>query len=130
MKRFGSLLKNELITGMVLLAPVAGTAYLVYLIVSGIDGLFPEELRPKLLGHPLPGLGVLSVLVIRSRRGSSWGVTAAVVTAAVIPVQAMGPRGCSRRSGSDRGFGRIQRRLGQRVQLMIDQHGAHVVALR
>ena len=64
MKRFGSLLKNELITGMVLLAPVAGTAYLVYLIVSGIDGLFPDELRPKLLGHPLPGLGVLSVLVL------------------------------------------------------------------
>ncbi len=64
MKRFGSLLKNELITGMVLLAPVAGTAYLVYLIVSGIDGLFPDELRPKLFGHPLPGLGVLSVLVL------------------------------------------------------------------
>ena len=61
-KRFGSLLKNELITGMVLLAPVAGTAYLVYLIVSGIDGLFPEELRPRLFGHPLPGLGVPSVL--------------------------------------------------------------------
>src|SRR4051812_11317619 len=49
---------------MVLLAPVAGTAYLVYLIVSGIDGLFPDELRPKLFGHPLPGLGVLSVLVL------------------------------------------------------------------
>src|SRR5690348_6852286 len=49
---------------MVLLAPVAGTAYLVYLIVSGVDGLFPDELRPKLFGHPLPGLGVLSVLVL------------------------------------------------------------------
>lgn len=49
---------------MVLLAPVAGTCYLVYLIVSAIDGLFPWELRPKLLGHPLPGLGVLSVLVL------------------------------------------------------------------
>jgi uncharacterized membrane protein len=36
----------------------------VYLIVSGIDGLFPDELRPKLFGHPLPGLGVLSVLVL------------------------------------------------------------------
>lgn len=63
-RRFGGLLKNELITGMVLLAPIAGTAYLVYLIVSGIDRLFPDELRPKLGGHPLPGLGVLSVLVL------------------------------------------------------------------
>ncbi len=64
LKRFGGLLKNELITGMVLLAPVAGTAYLVYLIVSGIDRLFPDELRPRLLGHPVPGLGVVSVLVL------------------------------------------------------------------
>ena len=62
--RSRSLLKNELITGMVLLAPVAGTAYLVYRLVSGIDGLFPDELRPRLFGHPLPGLGVLSVLVL------------------------------------------------------------------
>jgi uncharacterized membrane protein len=64
LKKLGSLVKNELITGMVLLAPVAGTAYLVYLIVSGIDGLFPDELRPKLLGHPIPGLGVVSALVL------------------------------------------------------------------
>ena len=64
LKKLGSLVKNELITGMVLLAPVAGTAYLVYLIVSGIDGLFPDELRPKLLGHPIPGLGVISALVL------------------------------------------------------------------
>lgn len=63
-RKLGSLLKNELITGMVLLAPVAGTAYLVYLIVSGIDRLFPDELRPRFMGHPAPGLGVLSVLVL------------------------------------------------------------------
>ena len=63
-KRFASLLKNELITGMVLLAPVVGTAYLVYLIVSGIDGLFPDAYRPKPFGYPMPGLGVLSVLVL------------------------------------------------------------------
>jgi uncharacterized membrane protein len=49
---------------MVLLAPIAGTVYLVYAIVSGIDRLFPDELRPHLYGHPVPGLGVLSVLVL------------------------------------------------------------------
>ena len=64
MKRFGSLFKNELVTGLVLLAPVAGTAWLVYAIVSGVDRLFPDEFRPRLLGHPLPGLGVVSVLVL------------------------------------------------------------------
>jgi uncharacterized membrane protein len=67
LKRIVGLIKNELITGMVLLAPIAGTLYLVYLTVSGIDGLFPEDLRRALtlrLGHPVPGLGVLSVLLL------------------------------------------------------------------
>jgi uncharacterized membrane protein len=64
MRRFAKLLKNELITGLVLLAPVVGTAYLVYLIVAAVDGLFPDELRPKVLNTPLPGLGVVSVLVL------------------------------------------------------------------
>lgn len=64
MRRFASLLKNELVTGMVLLAPAVGTIYLVFWIVSGIDHLFPSELRPRIFGVPLPGLGVLSVLVI------------------------------------------------------------------
>jgi uncharacterized membrane protein len=64
LNRLVSLVKNELITGMVLLAPIAGTLYLVYLIVSGIDRLFPDELRPKLFGHPVPGLGVISVVVL------------------------------------------------------------------
>lgn len=64
MKRIGKLLKNELITGMVLLAPVGGTLYLVYLLVSAIDGLFPDALRPRVFGHPLPGLGVIAVLLL------------------------------------------------------------------
>jgi uncharacterized membrane protein len=63
-RRLASLLKNELITGMVLLAPVVGTAYLVFWIVSGVDRLFPDEFRPKVGGVPLPGLGVLSVLLL------------------------------------------------------------------
>jgi uncharacterized membrane protein len=64
MRTLGRLLKNELVTGMVLLAPVAGTAYLVYLIVRGIDGLFPVEIRQRLFGHALPGLGVVCVLLL------------------------------------------------------------------
>src|SRR5581483_3667152 len=55
LRTLGRLIKNELVTGMVLLAPVAGTAYLVYSIVRGIDGLFPDALRPRVLGVPLPG---------------------------------------------------------------------------
>jgi uncharacterized membrane protein len=66
MRRFATLLKRELITGLVLLAPVLGTVYLVYLVVAGVDGLIPDEIRPVIpvLNRPLPGLGVLAVLVL------------------------------------------------------------------
>jgi uncharacterized membrane protein len=64
MRRLAGLVKNELITGMVLLAPVIGTGYLVYLIVRGVDGLFPDALRPRVAGVPLPGLGIATVLAI------------------------------------------------------------------
>ncbi len=64
MNRLTSLLKRELLTGLVLLAPVGGAAYLVYWLVTAVDGLFPDAWRPRLLGHPMPGLGLLSVLVL------------------------------------------------------------------
>src|SRR5689334_14867578 len=64
MKSLGTLLKRDLVTGMVLIAPVGGTIYLVYILVGGIDSLFPVELRQHLFGRNLPGLGVLSVLVL------------------------------------------------------------------
>jgi uncharacterized membrane protein len=63
-KRFKDLLKNELITGLVLLAPVGGTLYLVYALVSGLDALYPDAFRPRVLGHPLPGLGIITVVVL------------------------------------------------------------------
>ena len=64
MTRLRALLKRELITGIVLLAPVAGTLYLVYVLVSGVDALFPNSLRPRVLGYPLPGLGLVSVFLL------------------------------------------------------------------
>ncbi len=68
MKRLSSLLKRELFTGLVLLAPVGGAAYLVYWLVTAVDGLFPHELRPDIhFGRraiPFPGLGLLLVLVL------------------------------------------------------------------
>jgi uncharacterized membrane protein len=63
-KRFIQLLRNELITGAVLLAPVIGTLYLVFWVVRSVDSLFPNEYRPHVLGYPLPGLGIAAVLVL------------------------------------------------------------------
>ncbi len=63
-KRLLHLLRNELITGAVLLAPIVGTLWLVFWVVRSIDGLFPNELRPRVFGFPLPGVGIVAVLVL------------------------------------------------------------------
>ena len=55
---------------MVLLAPVVGTAYLVYLIVSGIDGLFPDALRPQAVRPSDAGSG-------RAQRAACWRCSSA-----------------------------------------------------
>jgi uncharacterized membrane protein len=62
MRRFYSLLKNELVTGLLLIAPIAGTSYLVYWLITGVDALFPRAWRPSVGGVPLPGLGLAAVL--------------------------------------------------------------------
>ena len=64
MNRLLHVLRNELVTGAVLLAPVVGTLYLVFWVVRSIDGLFPNEYRPHVLGYPLPGVGIAAVLVL------------------------------------------------------------------
>jgi uncharacterized membrane protein len=63
-KRFRALLRRELITGLALLAPVAGTLYLVYVMVSAADALYPDQLRPRIHGYPVPGLGVITVFFL------------------------------------------------------------------
>ena len=62
MKRLLSLLKNELVTGLLLMAPVAGAAWLAWWLITTVDGLFPNTLRPMVYGVPFPGLGILAVL--------------------------------------------------------------------
>ena len=64
MKRIFSLAKNELVTGLLLLAPIAGATWLVYELVTSVDGLFPDAWRPLWPGHHrLPGLGLLAVFL-------------------------------------------------------------------
>lgn len=59
--------------------------------------------------HADPGetAGMSSVILLRflSRMGRSRGPRAVVAIEALMPVQARGPRGCSRRSDSGPGFG-------------------------
>lgn len=64
MRRVVSLLKNELITGLVLLAPIGAATYLVYWLVASVDGLFPHAWRPTVVGIPLPGVGLVMVFAL------------------------------------------------------------------
>ena len=61
MKRLISIIKNELLTGLLLLAPIGGAAYLVIWLVTTLDGLIPESLWQHKV---IPGLGLLTVLVL------------------------------------------------------------------
>lgn len=64
MRRALSLIKNELLTGLLLLAPIVGTGYLIMKLASAVDSLLPDELRPMIAGRPLPGLGILFVFAL------------------------------------------------------------------
>lgn len=59
-----TLLKNGLVTGLLLITPLGGTVYLSYWLITSVDGLFPASWRPVLGGLPLPGLGLGAVVVL------------------------------------------------------------------
>src|SRR5436305_8441311 len=63
MKRILSLIKNELVTGLLLIAPVGAAAWLVWWLITSVDDLFPEWLRQR-LGVSVRGLGLLAVLAV------------------------------------------------------------------
>ena len=63
MKKLFSLLKNELLTGLLLLVPVLGTAWIVWSVITAVDDVFPAKYR-QAWGVPLPGLGLAAVLAL------------------------------------------------------------------
>ncbi|GGY07602.1 DUF502 domain-containing protein [Paludibacterium paludis] len=68
MKKVKMTLKGYLVTGLLIWVPVAVTLWVLHLIVGTLDqtlNLLPREWRPdRLLGFPVPGLGVLLSLAI------------------------------------------------------------------
>lgn len=64
MKSTLTLLRNQLVTGLLLLAPLAGAGWLVYWLITSVDGLFPDALRPHVHDRPVPGLGLVAVVVL------------------------------------------------------------------
>lgn len=58
-------LRNYLVTGMLVLAPTAVTAFVLYRLLNGIDNLLGRYLRFAAFDyHRVPGLGILATLVV------------------------------------------------------------------
>ncbi|NND35485.1 MAG: DUF502 domain-containing protein [Saprospiraceae bacterium] len=53
---------NYFIQGLIYIAPIAVTAYIIYNIFSFIDGLLEKTLE-ELFGVKLPGLGILTIIL-------------------------------------------------------------------
>ena len=67
-KGFGTKLRDDLLAGILVLAPVGITAWVFFFLVGLADGmirLLPAAARPETyLGFPIPGLGVLLTLIL------------------------------------------------------------------
>jgi uncharacterized membrane protein len=62
-KRIGARFRRAFITGVLVVTPLAGTVWILYSLFEKVDGLL-GVLVVRLLGRPVPGLGVLLLLVI------------------------------------------------------------------
>lgn len=63
MRKYLLRLRRHLITGLVVVAPIAVTAYALVLVFNFLDNLLGRYLRP-LVGVPLPGLGIVVLLLL------------------------------------------------------------------
>jgi len=67
-KGYGTKLRDDLLAGILVLAPVGITAWVFFFLVGiadGMIGLLPAVVRPETyLGFPIPGLGVLLALIL------------------------------------------------------------------
>lgn len=63
MKELGRLLRRRLIAGLIVIAPVGVTLYILYWIFRTLDGILGNLLY-NLIGFPIPGLGLLLLLAL------------------------------------------------------------------
>lgn len=64
MKRFNNWIKKTIITGIILILPLAVSGWVVYLIFKKVDGIF-RPIIEKIIGYHIPGLGfILTISLI------------------------------------------------------------------
>lgn len=63
MKELGRLLRRRLIAGLIVIAPLGVTLYILYWIFRTLDGIVGNTLY-NVIGFPIPGLGLLLLLAL------------------------------------------------------------------
>ena len=62
-KRIGARMRRAFITGILVVTPLAGTVWILYSLFEKVDGLL-GALITRFLGRPVPGLGLLLLLIL------------------------------------------------------------------
>jgi uncharacterized membrane protein len=63
MRELGRVLRRRLIAGLIVIAPVGVTAYVLYWLFTRLDGILGDSLY-EAIGFAIPGLGLLVLLLI------------------------------------------------------------------
>lgn len=56
--------RRNFVTGLFVTLPIAAALWIFVGIARAVDQFFPDLLRPKVMGRPLPGIGIVAALVI------------------------------------------------------------------
>jgi len=62
-KPFGRSTKRHLIAGLIVIAPITITGFVLWWIFQTVDGLLGRVLYP-LIGFPVPGLGIITLILL------------------------------------------------------------------
>ena len=63
MRSLGKLLRRRLIAGLIVIAPLGVTAYILYWLFRTVDGILGTSLY-NVIGFPIPGLGLILLLAL------------------------------------------------------------------
>jgi len=63
MKRFNNWIKKTIITGTILILPLAVSVWVVYLIFRKVDGIF-RPIIEKIIDYHIPGLGFILTIIL------------------------------------------------------------------
>jgi uncharacterized membrane protein len=75
MTGMGRLLRRRLIAGLIVIAPLGVTAYVLYLLFTTVDGILGRSVY-EAIGFPIPGLGLVLLLALLLAVG--WAAEATV----------------------------------------------------